>query len=59
VTTADTSSTEWQPEQLLQHLERQDDLFIFDVRNEDEYESWKTEGKKKIRMVNVPSYEIL
>jgi len=59
VTTADTSSTEWQPEQLLQHLERQDDLFIFDVRNEDEYESWKIEGKKKIPMVNVPYYEML
>ena len=59
MTPADSSATEWQPAQLLEHLEREDDLFIFDVRNEDEYESWKIEGKKKIPMVNVPYYEML
>lgn len=59
MTTADAAATEWQPEQLLGHLEREDDLFIFDVRNEDEYEGWKIEGKKKIPMVNVPYYEML
>ena len=59
MTPADSSATEWQPEQLLEHLEREADLFIFDVRNEDEYESWKIEGKKKIPMVNVPYYEML
>ena len=59
MTPADSSATEWQPGQLLEHLEREDDFFLFDVRNEDEYESWKIEGKKKIPMVNVPYYEML
>lgn len=49
----------WTAQELLEHLESSDDFFVFDVRNEDEYEIWKIEGKKPIAMVNVPYYEML
>jgi glyoxylase-like metal-dependent hydrolase (beta-lactamase superfamily II) len=53
------STTGWEVEQLHEQLEQGEDFFVFDVRNEDEYESWKIEGRKKIPMVNVPYYEML
>jgi glyoxylase-like metal-dependent hydrolase (beta-lactamase superfamily II)/rhodanese-related sulfurtransferase len=55
----ETSTTQWAVEQLHQQLESGSDFFIFDVRNEDEYESWKIEGTSKIPMINVPYYEML
>ncbi len=36
-----------------------DDFFVFDVRNEDEFEAWKIEGRGPIETVNVPYYEML
>ena len=54
-----SSTTQWEVEQLHEQLEQGEDFFVFDVRNEDEYESWKIEGRKKIPMVNVPYYEML
>ncbi len=53
------AQTEWTPAQLLEHLQAGSEFFVFDVRNEDEYESWKIEGRKKIPMANVPYYEML
>ncbi|MGB6364140.1 MAG: MBL fold metallo-hydrolase, partial [Thermoanaerobaculia bacterium] len=55
----DPSTTQWGVEQLHEQLEQGEPFFVFDVRNEDEYESWKIEGRKKIPMVNVPYYEML
>jgi glyoxylase-like metal-dependent hydrolase (beta-lactamase superfamily II) len=57
--TTDSSATVWEVEELHQRLEQQKDFFIFDVRNEDEFEAWTIEGKKEISMVNVPYYEML
>ena len=45
--------------ELCQILEQGTDLFVFDVRNEDEFEGWKIEGREPIPMVNVPYYEML
>jgi glyoxylase-like metal-dependent hydrolase (beta-lactamase superfamily II) len=55
----DSSTAGWEVEQLHEQLEQGEPFFVFDVRNEDEYESWKIEGRKKIPMVNVPYYEML
>ena len=51
--------TEWTPAQLLQALEKERDFFVFDVREESEYDAWKIEGRKPIPMANVPYYEML
>ncbi|MDH3255355.1 MAG: MBL fold metallo-hydrolase [Acidobacteriota bacterium] len=56
---SDSSPTVWQVETLHTHLEAGDSFFIFDVRNEDEYESWKIEGTVEIPMMNVPYYAML
>jgi glyoxylase-like metal-dependent hydrolase (beta-lactamase superfamily II) len=56
---SDSSTTEWPVETLHQHLESGDRFFVFDVRNEDEYESWKIEGVSEIPMINIPYYEML
>ena len=53
------AATEWTADELRDRLEKGQDLFVFDVRNEDEYEGWKIEGRKAIPMVNVPYYEML
>ena len=55
----DSSTTEWSPQTLLDRLEAGVEFFVFDVRNEDEYESWKIEGPRPLPMVNVPYYEML
>jgi glyoxylase-like metal-dependent hydrolase (beta-lactamase superfamily II) len=54
-----SSQTEWSVETLHRYLESGEDFFVFDVRNEDEYESWKLEGVSEIPMINVPYYEML
>lgn len=56
---SDSLNTEWPVETLHKYLESGEKFFIFDVRNEDEYESWKIEGVSEIPMINVPYYEML
>lgn len=53
------TGNQWTAAELGNKLEQGDDFFVFDVRNEDEYESWKIEGRKPLPMVNVPYYEML
>jgi glyoxylase-like metal-dependent hydrolase (beta-lactamase superfamily II) len=50
---------EWSAGDLYHRLEGGEQLFVFDVRNEDEYESWKIEGREALPMANVPYYEML
>ncbi len=50
---------EWGVDELLGRLEAGDEPFVFDVRNEDEFASWKIEGKRGPETVNVPYYEML
>ena len=55
-----TSSKEsWSASELEDRLQSGDDFFVFDVRNEDEFEAWKIEGRKPLEMANVPYYEML
>ena len=54
-----TTGKEWSVEELHGKLAGEEDLFIFDVRAEDEFEAWKIEGKKTLPTVNVPYYEML
>lgn len=53
------TGTEWRAEALQRRLEAGEQPFIFDVRNEDEFESWQIEGRRSLPTVNVPYYEML
>ena len=53
------TAASWSPEELENRLEAGDDFFVFDVRNEDEFEAWRIEGWRPLEMVNVPYYEML
>ncbi|ASS91128.1 rhodanese-like domain-containing protein [Aeribacillus sp. FSL K6-2848] len=37
---------------------RGEDLFIVDVRNQEEYADWRIEGKN-VQVVNIPYFEVL
>lgn len=45
-------------EELHQLLERGEEVFILDVRNEEEFNDWKIEGKK-VQHLNIPYYDFL
>ena len=42
---------------LYQVLQKENDVFLVDVRNEDEYESWKIETRHTPETVNIPYFE--
>jgi glyoxylase-like metal-dependent hydrolase (beta-lactamase superfamily II) len=54
-----TVPTEWTMKELHRRLESGERFFVFDVRNEDEFEDWKLEGRRPLPTVNVPYYEML
>ena len=45
------------PEQLYELMQHENDIFMIDVRNEDEYEAWKIEGRHTPQTINVPYFE--
>jgi glyoxylase-like metal-dependent hydrolase (beta-lactamase superfamily II) len=53
------AETEWGDETLQDRLEAGEEIFVFDVRNEDEFESWQLERRRPLPTVNVPYYEML
>ncbi len=53
------SQESWSASDLEDRLQSGSDFFVFDVRNEDEFEAWKIEGRKPLEMANVPYYEML
>jgi len=55
----ESTGTEWGVEALQDRLEAGEEFFVFDVRNEDEFESWQIEGRRPLPTVNVPYYEML
>ncbi len=57
--TEQSAGTEWGVEELHRRLQAGEELFVFDVRNEDEFESWRLEGRRPLPTVNVPYYEML
>lgn len=51
--------TEWTAQELKDRLDRQEQFFVFDVRNRDEFSTWKIEGRQQLPTLNVPYFEIL
>ena len=56
---SELESHEWSPERLHRQLRRGDPFFVFDVRNEDEFERHRIEGREELPTVNVPYFEML
>jgi glyoxylase-like metal-dependent hydrolase (beta-lactamase superfamily II)/rhodanese-related sulfurtransferase len=50
---------EWTARDLLERLERRERFFVLDVRNRDEFERFRIEGRESLPAVNVPYFEIL
>lgn len=59
MSTTPTAGTEWSVADLHQKLDQGKDFFVFDVREESEFEAWKIEGRNPLSTVNVPYYEML
>ncbi|HEX9113976.1 MAG TPA: MBL fold metallo-hydrolase [Nitrospirota bacterium] len=49
----------WTAGDLLERMERRDDFFILDVRNRDEFERFRLEGRSPLPTVNIPYFEML
>ncbi|MDE3135873.1 MAG: MBL fold metallo-hydrolase [Acidobacteriota bacterium] len=49
----------WTTEDLLTRLERLEKFFVLDVRNRDEFERFRLEGREPLPAVNVPYFEML
>jgi glyoxylase-like metal-dependent hydrolase (beta-lactamase superfamily II)/rhodanese-related sulfurtransferase len=49
----------WTTRDLLERLERLDKFFVLDVRNRDEFERFRLEGRGPIPAVNIPYFEML
>lgn len=47
------------PKQLYELMQRENDIFMVDVRNEDEYAAWKIEGRYTPETINIPYFEFL
>jgi glyoxylase-like metal-dependent hydrolase (beta-lactamase superfamily II)/rhodanese-related sulfurtransferase len=57
--TLSTTQAEWTVQELKAQLDREESFFILDVRNREEFEAWKIEGRRPIPTHNVPYFEIL
>jgi glyoxylase-like metal-dependent hydrolase (beta-lactamase superfamily II)/rhodanese-related sulfurtransferase len=49
----------WSPTELHHHLEEGSRFSILDVRNRDEFDAWKIEGKGSIHTLNIPYFDLL
>lgn len=49
----------WSPAELHRHLNEGSRFAILDVRNRDEFDGWKIEGKGPIQTINIPYYDLL
>src|SRR5690348_16712119 len=49
----------WTAEDLLSSLERREKFFVLDVRNRDEFERFRLEGREPLPALNVPYFEML
>src|SRR5512136_267765 len=49
----------WTAGDLLERLERRDKFFVLDVRNRDEFERFRLEGRSPLPAVNIPYFEML
>jgi glyoxylase-like metal-dependent hydrolase (beta-lactamase superfamily II) len=49
----------WTPEDLLERLESRDRFFVLDVRNRDEFDTFRLEGRIPVPAINIPYFEML
>lgn len=49
----------WTAADLLERLKRRDKFFVLDVRNRDEFERFRLEGRSPLPAVNIPYFEML
>jgi glyoxylase-like metal-dependent hydrolase (beta-lactamase superfamily II)/rhodanese-related sulfurtransferase len=49
----------WTAGDLLERLERRDEFLVIDVRNRDEFERFRIEGRRPVPAVNIPYFEML
>jgi glyoxylase-like metal-dependent hydrolase (beta-lactamase superfamily II)/rhodanese-related sulfurtransferase len=49
----------WTSGELLGRLERREHFFVLDVRNRDEFERFRLEGRSPVPAINVPYFEML
>jgi glyoxylase-like metal-dependent hydrolase (beta-lactamase superfamily II)/rhodanese-related sulfurtransferase len=49
----------WTAGDLLERLERRDRFFVLDVRNRDEFDKFRLEGRSPLPAVNIPYFEML
>jgi len=49
----------WTVGDLLERLERRDAFFVLDVRNRDQFERFRLEGRSPVPAVSVPYFEML
>lgn len=49
----------WNPAELYRHLNDESRFTILDVRNQEEFEAWKIEGKSPIETINIPYFDFL
>ena len=49
----------WSAGDLLERLERGDRFFVLDVRNRDEFERFRLEGRSPVPAINIPYFEML
>jgi glyoxylase-like metal-dependent hydrolase (beta-lactamase superfamily II) len=54
-----TNNEVWTAGELLERLERRDKFFVLDVRNRDEFERFRLEGRSTVPAVNIPYFEML
>jgi glyoxylase-like metal-dependent hydrolase (beta-lactamase superfamily II)/rhodanese-related sulfurtransferase len=51
--------TVWTAGNLLERLEHREKFFVLDVRNRDEFERFRLEGRRPVPAINVPYFEML
>jgi glyoxylase-like metal-dependent hydrolase (beta-lactamase superfamily II)/rhodanese-related sulfurtransferase len=54
-----SSEAVWTTDDLLERLENRGEFFVLDVRNRDEFERFRLEGRGLLPTINVPYFELL
>ena len=49
----------WSPTQLHRHLNQGSPLAVLDLRNREEFDAWKIEGKVPFKTINLPYFDWL
>lgn len=55
----DATALEWSAAELFDRLVRGEGFFMLDVRNRDEFEAWRIDGRRSLPSRNTPYFELL